>query len=106
MLNTSPPPKTIQTEKKPKKISLTIFTICLLSSQHVFIEANNLSRETFEGKRAFGLHKASSDPNDGFNEEGLLGDNTYHDLLIPTDKAYLGSIEPIRTFPSNTSIAV
>lgn len=36
----------------------------------------------------------------------FLGDNTYHDLLIPTDEAYLGFVDPVRVFPSNTRIAV
>lgn len=39
-------------------------------------------------------------------KKNLLGDNAYHDLLIPTDKAYLGFVESVRLFPSNTRIAV
>ena len=105
MLNTSPP-KTIQMEKRPKKISLTIFTICLLSSQHVFIEAKIYPERPSREKGPLVRTKRLPIQMMVSMKKRLLGDTTYHDLLIPTDKAYLGSIEPIRTFPSNTSIAV
>lgn len=57
-------------------------------------------------KSALGCKKMSWDPMIVLMKEDVLRDYTYHDLLIPTNKAYFGLVEPIETFPSNTRITV